>query len=53
MNYKHQENGALRGPLVFTAPAYDFVMALCLDWLESKSPSELSLFNSEKFDCPL
>ena len=28
MNDKDQENGALRGPLVFTVPAYGFVMAL-------------------------
>ena len=33
MNYKHQENGALTGPLIFTVPAYGFVMALYLDWL--------------------
>jgi hypothetical protein len=33
MNYKHQENGALPGPLIFTVPAYDFVMALYFDWL--------------------
>jgi len=33
MNNKHQENGVLRGPLIFTVPAYGFVMALYLDWL--------------------
>jgi len=33
MNYKNQENGALTGPLIFTVPAYGFVMALYLDWL--------------------
>jgi hypothetical protein len=33
MNNKDQENGALRGPLIFTVPAYCFVMALYLDWL--------------------
>jgi hypothetical protein len=33
MNYKHQENGALTGPLIFTVPAYGFVMALYFDWL--------------------
>ena len=26
MNYKHQENGALTGPLIFTVPAYPFVV---------------------------
>ena len=33
MNYKHQKNGALTGPLIFTVPAYGFVMALYIDWL--------------------
>jgi hypothetical protein len=33
MNDKDQENGALRGPLIFTVPACGFVMALYLDWL--------------------
>ena len=32
MNAKDQENGALRGPLIFTVPAYGFVIALYLDW---------------------
>ena len=33
MNNKRQENGALTGPLIFTVPAYGFVMALYVDWL--------------------
>jgi len=33
MNNIHRENGAPRGPLIFTVPAYGFVMALYLDWL--------------------
>jgi hypothetical protein len=33
MNSKDEENGALEGPLIFTVPAYGFVMALYLDWL--------------------
>jgi hypothetical protein len=33
MNNKQQENGARTGPLIFTVPAYGFVMALYLDWL--------------------
>jgi hypothetical protein len=33
MNNKDQENGARTGPLIFTVPAYGFVMALYLDWL--------------------
>jgi hypothetical protein len=34
MNAKHQENGALSGPLIFTAPACNYVAILRLDWLE-------------------
>jgi hypothetical protein len=33
MNNQHQENGARTGPLIFTVPAYGFVMALYIDWL--------------------
>jgi hypothetical protein len=33
MDNKDQENGALGGTLIFTVPAYGFVMALYLDWL--------------------
>jgi hypothetical protein len=33
MKNDHQENGLLRGTLIFTVPAYGFVMALYLDWL--------------------
>jgi hypothetical protein len=34
MNNQHQENGALRGPLIFTLPASSFVVILSLDWLD-------------------
>jgi hypothetical protein len=34
MNYKHQENGALTGPLIFTLPASSFVVILSFDWLD-------------------
>jgi hypothetical protein len=34
MNNKHQENGALTGPLIFTLPASSFVVVLSFDWLE-------------------
>jgi hypothetical protein len=34
MNNEHHENGALRSPLIFTAPAYPFVVALYFNWLE-------------------
>jgi hypothetical protein len=33
MNTKEEENVALERPLIFTVPAYGFVMALYLDWL--------------------
>jgi hypothetical protein len=33
MNDKDRENGALAGTLIFTVPAYGFVMALYFDWL--------------------
>jgi hypothetical protein len=33
MNNRYEENGARTGPLIFTVPAYGFVMALYLDWL--------------------
>ena len=33
MNHKDQENEVWRCPLIFTVPAYGFVMALYLDWL--------------------
>jgi hypothetical protein len=33
MNNTHRENGVPVGPLIFTVPAYGFVMALYLDWL--------------------
>ena len=46
MNNKHQENGALRGPLIFTLPASSFVVILRLDWLEgddrAATPSNIS-----------
>jgi hypothetical protein len=34
MNNKHQENGVLSGPLIFTVPASNFVAILRLDWLD-------------------
>jgi len=34
MNNKHQENGPWTGLLIFTVPAYGFVTALYLDWLD-------------------
>jgi hypothetical protein len=34
MNNEHHENGALRSPLIFTVPAYPFVVALYFNWLD-------------------
>jgi hypothetical protein len=34
MKNKHQENGALTGPLIFTLPASSFVVILNFDWLD-------------------
>ena len=42
MNYKPQENGALTGPLIFTVPAYGFVMALYFDWLSRPKRAAVS-----------
>ena len=33
MNDTDRENGTMARPLIFTVPAYGFVMALYLDWL--------------------
>jgi hypothetical protein len=33
MNDRDQETEVWRSPLIFTVPAYGFVMALYLDWL--------------------
>jgi hypothetical protein len=33
MNDKHQENGTLSGPLIFTLPASNLVAILRSDWL--------------------
>ena len=42
MNSKNEENGALGGPLIFTVPAYGFIMALYLDWLGRSYPGTRS-----------
>ena len=42
MNNKHQENKALAGPLIFTVPAYGFVMALYVDWLGQSARAAFS-----------
>jgi hypothetical protein len=42
MNNKQQEDGAGTGPLIFTVPAYGFVMALYLDWLNDANVAAVS-----------
>ena len=42
MDAEHQENGAPRDPLIFTVPAYGFVMALYLDWLGQRKRAVFS-----------
>ena len=37
MNNKHEENAALRGPLIFTLPTSSFVVILSFDWLDVKT----------------
>ena len=49
MNNKHQENGERTDPLIFTVPAYGFVMALYLDWLgrSNRTASSAKTFAQE------
>jgi hypothetical protein len=42
MNNKHQENGSLTGPLIFTLPASCFVVIPSLDWLEGDDRAAVS-----------
>ncbi len=42
MNNKHQENGPWTGSLIFTVPAYGFVMALYIDWLNGTNRTAFS-----------
>ena len=46
MNNTDRENGTMAGPLIFTVPAYGFVMALYLDWL---GRSNRAAFSSKTF----
>ena len=43
MNNKHQENGALTGPLIFTLPASSLVVILRLDWLDGNGRAAVSV----------
>jgi hypothetical protein len=42
MNDEYNKNGTLTGPLIFTVPAYGFVMALYHDWLGQSNRAALS-----------
>jgi hypothetical protein len=48
MNNTHRENGTTAGPLIFTVPAYGFVMALYLDWLGRTPTGERNLRTDSK-----
>ena len=39
MEDKHQENGALTGPLIFTVPASSFIVILNFDQLNGTNPA--------------
>jgi hypothetical protein len=41
MNNKHQENGALTGPMIFTLPASSFIVIMNFDWLFGTKPALL------------
>ena len=41
MNTKHQENGALTGPLIFTLPGSSFVVVLGFDWHSMRPTGQL------------
>jgi hypothetical protein len=42
MDYKRQENGVVRGPLIFTLPASSFVAILNFDWLDGTDRAAIS-----------
>jgi hypothetical protein len=48
MNNTHRENGTTAGPLIFTVPAYGFVMALYLDWLRRTPTPPVELPNPQE-----
>jgi hypothetical protein len=51
MNDTHQEDEVVAGPLIFTVPAYGFVMALYLDCLGRKPTRQVfppALFGTHK-----
>ena len=44
MNNKHQENGALTGPLIFTLPALNLVVILHSEWLNRLAETTIKSF---------
>ncbi len=42
MNTGHQENGALRGPLILIVPASNLVAVMSLDWLDGTNQAAVS-----------
>jgi len=42
MKNEHEENGALRGPLILTQPASNFVAVMSLDWLDETDRAAVS-----------
>ena len=40
MNSRHQDSGAPTDPLIFTLPAFSFVVVLSLDWLDGLGPGK-------------
>jgi hypothetical protein len=45
MNNADRENGTMAGRVVFTVPAYGFVMALYLDWLRRTVTETSKIFH--------
>ena len=42
MKNDHQENGLLRGPLIFMVPASNLIAVLSLDWLDGNNQAPVS-----------
>ena len=42
MKNEHQENGALRGPLILMVPASNLVAVINLDWLDGANQAAVS-----------
>jgi len=42
MKNEHHENGVLRGPLILTQPASNFVAVMSLNWLDGANRAAIS-----------